>query len=80
MRYSCTGDKFLAQIHNTRENDRYFRGIEYLAAVALLERADYLVSGQNGAFYGALLLKEDRFKDMYVFDKGKYAATNSKYV
>ncbi len=80
MRYSCTGDKFLAQIHNTRENDRYFRGIEYLAAVTLLERADYLVSGQNGAFYGALLLKEDRFKDMYVFDKGKYAATNSKYV
>ncbi len=80
MRYSGTGDKFLAQIHNTRENDRYLRGIEYLAAVALFEKTDYLVSGQNGAFYGTLLLKENSFKDMYIFDKGKYATTNNKYI
>ena len=80
LRYSGTGDKFLAQIDNARENDRYLRGIEYITAVALFERTDYLISGQNGAFYGTLLLKESGFKDMYIFDKGKYAATNSKYV
>lgn len=80
LRYSGTGNKFLAQIDNARENDRYLRGIEYITAIVLFDETDYLVSGQNGAFYGTLLLKENDFKDMYVFDKGKYAVTNNKYV
>lgn len=80
LRYRNTGSKFLAQIHNSRARDRYLRGIEYLTAIMLLAKTDYLVSGQNGGLDGVLLLKEDEFKNMYIFDKGKYAWSNDKYV
>ena len=80
IRYSNTGNKFLVQIHNDRKNDRYLRGIEYLTALILLSKTNYLVSGQNGGLDGVLLLKDGDFKEMYIFDKGKYAVTNSKYI
>ena len=80
LRYKNTGDKFLAEIKNNRKNDKYLRGEEYLVALSLLTKCDYLISGQNSGLYGTLIMKESEYKDLYVFDKGKYAATNTKYL
>lgn len=76
MRYSNTGNLFLAQIHNQRDNDEYMRGEEYLLVMLLLAQCKYLISGVNGAYKGAMVLKEDEYLETYIFDKGKYPSTN----
>ena len=80
IRYKNTGDRFLAQIHNNRKDDEYWRGYEYLEALLILTQCSYLVAGQNNGVDGSMILKNSEFKDMYIFDKGKYAVTNAKYL
>lgn len=79
LRYSDTGNKFLYQITNKRENDKYIRGIEYLTALYCLTKCDYLISGRNAGLNGVLILKENEYKDTYIFNKGKYANSNQKF-
>lgn len=79
LRYRNTGDKFLAEIHNNRENDEYLRGEEYLIAILMLAECDYLLSARNGALNAALILKDTDYEDMYLYDVGKYPATNRSF-
>ena len=79
LRYRNTGDKFLAEIRNNRENDEYMRGEEYLIAILMLVECDYLLSARNGALNAALILKDMDYEDIYIYDAGKYPATNRSF-
>lgn len=80
IRYRNTGDKFLAEIENKRPNDRYLRGLEYLTAILCLTKCNYLIASRTGGLSGTLLLKENDFDDMYIFNKGKYPAENKNFL
>ena len=79
LRYNNTGDKFLFQINNKRKDDKYLRGIEYLTALYCLTQCDYLVSGRHGGLNGVLVLKEEAYQEVYIFNKGKYANNNKRF-
>lgn len=80
VRYRNTGDKFLAEIENNRPNDRYLRGLEYMTAIICLTKCNYLIASRTGGLSGTLLLKENDFDDMYIFNKGKYSAENKNFL
>lgn len=79
LRYSETGDKFLFQIANKRDNDKYLRGVEYLTALYCLTKCDCLISGRNGGLNGVLILKEDKYERIYIINKGKYSNENVSF-
>ena len=41
-RYRDTGNKkYITQMESDRENDKYYKGLEYLATIELLSRCNY---------------------------------------
>lgn len=62
-----------------RENDKYYKGLEYLRQIHIAAKCDYLISGITGGLYGALLISKG-FKKKYLFDIGIYGEDDDSYV
>lgn len=71
-RFSNTGNQWLAQIENTRENDKYLRGLEYLTTIELLTRCDYLLAGVCSGSVCSLIMNGGQYKGVKMVDKGVY--------
>lgn len=72
QRFANTGDQWLAQIENQRDNDKYLRGIEYLTAIELLSRCDYLLAGICSGSVCDLIMNGGEYKDVCMVEKGSY--------
>ena len=53
-----------------RENDNYWKGLEYLSSIYILSRCDALLAGYCGATHLALLLNDDSYDRFKVYDLG----------
>ena len=73
VRFSNTGNQWLAQIDNARENDRYLRGLEYLTTIQLLSRCDYLLAGVCSGSVCSLIMNGGKYKAVQMVDKGVYS-------
>lgn len=60
----------IASVGFERENDKYMRGLEYLATIVLLSKCEGLVGGFNGGVYAALYMNNGKYKHCRVIDKG----------
>lgn len=71
-RFGDTGSKWLAQINNDRDNDKYLRGTEYITTIELLLRCDYLLAGICSGSVCALIMKDGKYKAVNMVNKGVY--------
>lgn len=72
-RYSVKKGEYLFQKRNTRSNDGWLRGVEYICAIYLLAHCESLVaSGKCAGVSEAISINEGKYKNIYVFDKGIY--------
>lgn len=71
-RFANTGKKWIADITFDRENDKYLRGLEYITAIEILSRCDYLLAGSNTGSICAEIINGDKYADCQIIDKGAY--------
>lgn len=64
--------KRLAMHSFNRQQDAYYRGEEYLAAIYVLAQCNSLVAGSCGATAWALLINQEQYENKYIFELGKY--------
>lgn len=67
-----TPGDLIGRIHFDRENDNYYKGLEYLSSMSLLSRCKGLIAGNCGGTKFAMLNSNDPFIPCYVFEKGRY--------
>ncbi|XME01252.1 hypothetical protein QYZ88_011075 [Lachnospiraceae bacterium C1.1] len=62
QRYSAKERRFLADIHFSRDNDAYLKGIEYLTVIHLLSKCDGIYGIICGSVVCAQMLRENSIK------------------
>lgn len=62
--------RWIGQVHFERENDNYWKGLEYLSSIYILSNCQALLAGYCGATHVALLLNEDKYERFKVYDLG----------
>ncbi len=62
--------KWIGQVHFDRENDDYYKGLEYLSSIYILSKCKALLAGYCGATNVALALNEDNYDIFKVYDMG----------
>ena len=69
---SNTGNKEIGQIFRKQKVDLKQEGLDYLTSVYLLSKCDSLITPVVGAGVVAILMNGNRYKRLYIFDKGVY--------
>lgn len=59
-------------IDHSFSDDPYMRGLNYLIRLVLLAECDYLISSLASGSQYTRLLRESKYKEMYLFDLGCY--------
>lgn len=62
--------KAIGRVHFDRENDNYWKGLEYLSSIYILSKCNALLAGYCGATHVALLLNDDQYDRFKVYDLG----------
>lgn len=62
--------KWIGQVHFDRENDDYYKGLEYLSSIYILSKCDALLAGYCGATNVALALNDEKYERFKVYDLG----------
>ena len=65
-------NKWLCDIHFNRENDSFLRGLEYVSSINLLSKCNYLIAGLCGGTQAALIMNDNQYEYVYLFDLGNY--------
>lgn len=68
--YYQSGVDLIGKVHFQRENDNYWKGIEYLSSLIILSKCKTLVAGNCGGTLFAMLMAD--YQNPYVFDYGVY--------
>ena len=66
--------EYLSETRNrtiVSKEDKYVSGLQYLTAIYILSKCQYLVATQCGGTKGALIMS-DGYKSTYIFNKGLY--------
>lgn len=72
IRYSNTGSKWIADLSNSRKNDKYLRGVEYLTTIEILSKCDSLIAGVSAGSVCALIMNDFKYSHYKLLDKGAY--------
>lgn len=56
-----------------RDDDDYWRGLEYLSSIYLLSKCDALIAGNCGGSLAALFMNNMKYEYWYLFDLGLYS-------
>lgn len=72
LRYSDTGSKWIADLSNGRQNDKYLRGLEYLTTIEILSKCDSLIAGVSAGSVCALIMNDFKYSHYKLLDKGTY--------
>lgn len=64
--------QYIKDVHFERENNNYWRGLEYLSSIILLSRCTSLIGGNCGGTLAALFLNDGNYQYTHIFDLGLY--------
>ena len=70
--YNENEEAKISNVHFKRENDSYYKSLEYLSSVNLLSKCCGLIAGNCGGSRAALYLNGGRYEYSYLFDLGLY--------
>ena len=62
----------IREVHFERENDSYYKGLEYISSLIILSKCQGLVAGNCGGTQAAVFWNGGRYEDKYVFNLGLY--------
>lgn len=62
----------ISWVSSGRENDNYYKSLEYISSIYLLSKCDALIAGNCGGSRAALYLNGNRYSYTYLFDLGLY--------
>lgn len=62
----------ISHVSNGRENDNYYKSLEYLSSIYILSKCDSLIAGNCGGSRAALYLNGNDYQYSYLFDYGLY--------
>lgn len=65
-------DKYLCDVSLDRENDQYYRDLEYLSSMTMLSRCSMFIGGYCGGSQAVLLMNHGNFEFVHLFDLGDY--------
>lgn len=70
----CKGEFVsIGRVAGERENDSYYRGLEYLSSIAILSKCKALIAGNCGGTCAAVFLNDNKYEHCHVFDLGLYS-------
>lgn len=72
MRYINIEDQKLSESEEFKRINKLENGKNYLINIILLTKCHYLVAGCVGGTYGALLMKDGKYEEEYIFKLGFY--------
>lgn len=61
----------IGEVHFERENDNYFKGLEYLSSITILSKCDLVIGANSGGMQYAAYLIDDVNK-LIIINKGTY--------
>ena len=70
--YSNKDINIIAQVHFDRENDDYYKGLEYISSLTILSRCNALIAGNCGGTCAAIYMNNMMYEYTHVFDLGLY--------
>lgn len=62
----------ISWVHFDRENDNYYKSLEYFSSINLLSKCTALIAGNCGGSRTALYLNDNKYEYSYLFDLGIY--------
>ena len=65
-------DALISAVHFERENDNYYKGLEYFSSIVLLSKCTALIAGNCGGSRAALYMNDNAYEYVYLYDKGIY--------
>lgn len=65
-------NSLLYQVNFKRENDQFYKGLEYLSSMILLSRCSALIGGHCGGTDLALFFNNLQYEYVHIFNKGVY--------
>jgi hypothetical protein len=63
---------YISSCRHERENDRMLTSMEYLSSIIILSGCEELIAGNCGGSRAAIYLNNGKYKDIYLFDLGRY--------
>ena len=70
--YSNNDINLIGQVHFDRENDDYYKGLEYISSLTILSRSNALIGGNCGGTCAAIYMNNMMYEYTHVFDLGLY--------
>jgi hypothetical protein len=70
--YGNQNVNYIAHVHFDRENDNYYKGLEYLSSLYLLSKCNAFVGGNCGGSQAALYMNDGKYENWKIFDLGVY--------
>ena len=62
----------IADVHFNRENDDYYKGLEYLSSMYILSHCAFLAAGRCGGTTFAQMVKNENWQGCFLFECGRY--------
>ena len=59
-------------VHHDRENDNYYKSLEYLSSIYILSECTALIAGNTGGSRMATILNNNRYEYCHLYDLGLY--------
>ena len=65
----CT---YIREVNFERENDSYYKGLEYFSSIVILSRCQALIGGNTGGSCAAMFMNNMKYEYTHLFDLGCY--------
>ena len=65
----CT---YIREVNFERENDSYYKGLEYFSSIVILSRCQALIGGNTGGSCAAMFMNNMKYEYAHLFDLGCY--------
>lgn len=70
--YKDENIELIKDVHFDRQNDDFYKGVEYLSSLVILSRCDSLLAGNCGGTQAAVFLNRLKYKHCKVYNLGIY--------
>ena len=70
--YNSENVELIKDVHFNRENDEYYKGVEYLSSLVIISKCDSLLAGNCGGTEAAVFMNGLKYKECKVYNLGLY--------
>lgn len=70
--YNDQSIRYIKDVHFNRDNNNYWRGLEYFSSINLLSQCTSLIGGNCGGTLAAVLLNDGAYEYTHIFNLGLY--------